>query len=146
VWRVRYRPGQLCRGAADAESHHVRYRRALDTRIRRCLRGSDHRGARPLSCRRKPGRHLRLYLPHHHLHPHHPARCLVGRPYQHRAPRPQEIAGVSTTMELAAHAKVNLLLRVLAREADGYHNLETLFCRISLADTLRAEKVEGRSV
>jgi 4-diphosphocytidyl-2-C-methyl-D-erythritol kinase len=37
-------------------------------------------------------------------------------------------------------------LRVLAREADGYHNLETLFCRISLADTVRAERVEGGSV
>ena len=53
---------------------------------------------------------------------------------------------MSTTVELAAHAKVNLLLRVLAREADGYHSLETLFCRISLADTLRAERVEGGSV
>jgi len=53
---------------------------------------------------------------------------------------------VSTTVELAAHAKVNLLLRVLAREADGYHTLETLFCRISLADTLRAERVEGGAV
>jgi 4-diphosphocytidyl-2-C-methyl-D-erythritol kinase len=53
---------------------------------------------------------------------------------------------VSTTVELAAHAKVNLLLRVLAREVDGYHSLETLFCRISLADTLRVERVEGGSV
>ena len=53
---------------------------------------------------------------------------------------------MSTTVELAAHAKVNLLLRVLAREADGYHNLETLFCKISLADTLRAERIEGGSV
>jgi 4-diphosphocytidyl-2C-methyl-D-erythritol 2-phosphate synthase len=41
---------------------------------------------------------------------------------------------VTSTVELAAHAKVNLLLRVLAREADGYHSLETLFCRISLAE------------
>ncbi len=53
---------------------------------------------------------------------------------------------MSTTVELSAHAKVNLLLRVLAREADGYHNLETLFCKISLADTLRAERIEGGSV
>ena len=50
---------------------------------------------------------------------------------------------MTSTVELAAHAKVNLLLRVLARESDGYHSLETLFCRISLADTLRAERVEG---
>jgi 4-diphosphocytidyl-2-C-methyl-D-erythritol kinase len=33
-------------------------------------------------------------------------------------------------------AKVNLFLRVLAREADGYHGIETFFCRIGLADTL----------
>lgn len=34
----------------------------------------------------------------------------------------------------AAPAKVNLFLRVLAREASGHHALETLFCAISLAD------------
>jgi 4-diphosphocytidyl-2-C-methyl-D-erythritol kinase len=39
-----------------------------------------------------------------------------------------------------AHAKVNLFLRVLAREADGYHGIETLFCRISLADELVVER------
>jgi 4-diphosphocytidyl-2-C-methyl-D-erythritol kinase len=35
---------------------------------------------------------------------------------------------------VAAQAKVNLFLRVLAREASGYHQLETLFCRLVLAD------------
>ena len=40
-----------------------------------------------------------------------------------------------------AHAKVNLLLRVLAREADGFHGIETLFCRISLADELTVERI-----
>lgn len=39
-----------------------------------------------------------------------------------------------------AHAKVNLFLRVLAREADGFHGIETLFCRISLADELVIER------
>lgn len=39
-----------------------------------------------------------------------------------------------------AHAKLNLFLRVLSRERDGYHGLETLFCLVSLADTLRAER------
>jgi 4-diphosphocytidyl-2-C-methyl-D-erythritol kinase len=33
-----------------------------------------------------------------------------------------------------AQGKVNLVLRVLAREADGYHQLETLFCRLELGD------------
>jgi 4-diphosphocytidyl-2-C-methyl-D-erythritol kinase len=37
---------------------------------------------------------------------------------------------------LAAQAKVNLGLRVLGREPNGYHQLETLFARIDLADDL----------
>lgn len=35
-----------------------------------------------------------------------------------------------------AQAKLNLFLRVLAREDSGYHQIETLFCRIALADTV----------
>ena len=42
-----------------------------------------------------------------------------------------------------AHAKVNLFLRVLSREADGFHGIETLFCRISLADELVIERIES---
>jgi 4-diphosphocytidyl-2-C-methyl-D-erythritol kinase len=45
-----------------------------------------------------------------------------------------------------AHAKLNLFLRVLGREADGYHGLETLFCLVSLADSIRAERRDGRGV
>jgi 4-diphosphocytidyl-2-C-methyl-D-erythritol kinase len=33
-----------------------------------------------------------------------------------------------------AQAKINLFLRILAREDNGYHQIETLFCRIALAD------------
>lgn len=51
-----------------------------------------------------------------------------------------------TAVRMPAHAKLNLFLRVLAREADGYHGLETLFCLVSLADELRAERREGRGV
>lgn len=47
---------------------------------------------------------------------------------------------------VACRAKLNLLLRVLAREDDGYHNIETLFCLIELADRLEAERREGRDV
>ncbi len=47
---------------------------------------------------------------------------------------------------LQAHAKLNLFLRVLAREGDGFHGLETLFCLVSLADTLRAERTEAGGV
>lgn len=49
-------------------------------------------------------------------------------------------------VRVRAHAKVNLFLRVLAREADGFHGLETVFCLVSLADELRAERREGRGV
>ena len=46
-----------------------------------------------------------------------------------------------TTVHLEAFAKVNLFLRVLAREEDGYHTLETLFARISLADEVDRKSV-----
>ncbi|MBL0172202.1 MAG: 4-(cytidine 5'-diphospho)-2-C-methyl-D-erythritol kinase [Gemmatimonadaceae bacterium] len=35
-----------------------------------------------------------------------------------------------------AHAKINLVLRILAREANGYHSIETLFQRIALHDVV----------
>ena len=49
-------------------------------------------------------------------------------------------------VSLPAHAKLNLFLRVLARESDGFHALETLFCLVSLADTLEAERRPGKGV
>ena len=39
-------------------------------------------------------------------------------------------------LKLHCPAKVNLFLRVLAREDSGYHQLETLFCSLELGDTL----------
>lgn len=41
-----------------------------------------------------------------------------------------------TVVRVEAPAKVNLRLRVLAREESGYHSLESLFCAISLADAV----------
>jgi len=49
-------------------------------------------------------------------------------------------------IEVVAHAKVNLFLRVLAREEDGYHGLETLFTLVDLHDTLVAERREPAGV
>jgi 4-diphosphocytidyl-2-C-methyl-D-erythritol kinase len=46
-------------------------------------------------------------------------------------------------VEVAAQAKINLRLRILARETTGYHQLETLFLRIDLADTLRIRRTSG---
>jgi 4-diphosphocytidyl-2-C-methyl-D-erythritol kinase len=40
-------------------------------------------------------------------------------------------------LESAARAKVNLRLRIFPAGVDGYHPIETLFCRIDLADRLR---------
>ena len=51
-----------------------------------------------------------------------------------------------TAVTVKAHAKVNLLLRVLAREDDGYHGLETIFALLDLHDTLTVERIEGREV
>lgn len=45
----------------------------------------------------------------------------------------------ATVASVEAQAKVNLFLRIVAREASGYHQLETLFARIELADGVRVE-------
>ena len=49
-------------------------------------------------------------------------------------------------VRILSHAKVNLFLRVLAREDDGFHGIETLFCRIGLADELTVERRDGKDV
>src|SRR5690606_38144706 len=45
-----------------------------------------------------------------------------------------DVAGARTE---TAHAKVNLGLAVIARRGDGFHEIETLMARISLADEVR---------
>ncbi|HEY3747475.1 MAG TPA: 4-(cytidine 5'-diphospho)-2-C-methyl-D-erythritol kinase [Gemmatimonadaceae bacterium] len=45
---------------------------------------------------------------------------------------------------IAAQAKLNLHLRVLAREESGYHSIETVFHRIDLADDILIEITGGK--
>ena len=52
----------------------------------------------------------------------------------------------SASVRVTALAKVNLFLRILAREETGFHGVETLLCLVSLGDTLQAERREGRAV
>lgn len=52
-------------------------------------------------------------------------------------------ADALTGLAVRAHAKANLLLRILARETSGYHTLETLLTLLELADELTVERVEG---
>lgn len=52
-------------------------------------------------------------------------------------------AARANAVRVAAQAKVNLRLRILAREASGYHQLETLFLRLGLADDLLVRATSG---
>jgi len=52
-----------------------------------------------------------------------------------------------TAVHIRAPAKINLFLRVLAREVSGFHQIETLFAAIDFCDELRVERAaEGVSV
>ena len=46
-------------------------------------------------------------------------------------------------LRVLAHAKVNLFLRILAREASGYHQIETAFALLDLADELVVRRTES---
>ena len=45
------------------------------------------------------------------------------------------------SITVKAPAKVNLFLKVLSKRKDGYHNILTLFERISLADTIKISRI-----
>ncbi len=46
-------------------------------------------------------------------------------------------------VSVAAQAKINLRLRILAREASGFHQLETLLLRLALSDTVRVRRTSS---
>ena len=47
------------------------------------------------------------------------------------------------TVRVAAHAKVNLFLRILARETSGFHQIETAFALLELADELVVRRTDS---
>ena len=56
-----------------------------------------------------------------------------------RCRRVTELASVS----VRAPAKINLFLRVLAREVSGYHQIETLFTAVDLCDEITVDRTES---
>ena len=53
---------------------------------------------------------------------------------------------MTRSARVVAQAKVNLYLRVLAREASGYHSIETLFQRLDWGDDVTVAVTPGRSL
>jgi 4-diphosphocytidyl-2-C-methyl-D-erythritol kinase len=51
-----------------------------------------------------------------------------------------------STARVRAQAKVNLALRVLAREEGGFHQIETLFQRLALADVVSVHEAHTRAL
>jgi 4-diphosphocytidyl-2-C-methyl-D-erythritol kinase len=49
---------------------------------------------------------------------------------------------LNEAVRIAAHAKVNLFLRILARETSGFHQIETAFALLELADELVVRRTE----
>lgn len=54
-------------------------------------------------------------------------------------------SSVPVRLVMRAHAKINLLLRILAREASGFHSIETVFQKLALHDVVHvATNASGR--
>jgi 4-diphosphocytidyl-2-C-methyl-D-erythritol kinase len=47
------------------------------------------------------------------------------------------------SITVIAPAKVNLFLKVLGKRPDGYHNIDTLFEKITLSDTITLRKSDA---
>ena len=48
-----------------------------------------------------------------------------------------------TALDMLAHAKLNVFLRILGRREDGYHDIETLLLPISVADHVTVERADA---
>lgn len=53
------------------------------------------------------------------------------------------MTGSGGALRALAHAKVNLFLRILARESSGYHQIETAFALLELADELEVRRTDA---
>lgn len=53
---------------------------------------------------------------------------------------------MTLSARVRAQAKINLILRVLAREASGFHSIETVFLRLDLSDEISIRITNGRSL
>ena len=58
--------------------------------------------------------------------------------------RAEEAAGAGEIGTAEAHAKVNLRLRVFARDETGFHGVETVLARTSLSDTVTLSESDTR--
>ena len=58
--------------------------------------------------------------------------------------RAGETAGAGEIGTAEAHAKINLRLRVFARDATGFHGVETVLARTSLSDTVTLSEPDTR--
>src|SRR5437667_940734 len=50
---------------------------------------------------------------------------------------------MTDAVRIAAHAKINLFLRILARETSGFHQIETAFALLELADELVVRRTDS---
>jgi 4-diphosphocytidyl-2-C-methyl-D-erythritol kinase len=50
---------------------------------------------------------------------------------------------IPSSVRIAAHAKLNLFLRVLARESGGFHQIETAFALLELADDIVVTRTDA---
>jgi len=50
---------------------------------------------------------------------------------------------VSDAVRVLAHAKINLFLRILARDSSGFHQIETAFALLELADELVVRRTDS---